>query len=89
MPSSPFSRKTTHAKFALPAGGTPYFQRTSSFNRSCPQSLMLNRRVREDEVSLHVRMQINGIAEPEADFVSYLGEGGLAAGGLICASIVR
>jgi hypothetical protein len=30
------------AKFALPAGGVPYFQRTSSARRSPPQLLMLN-----------------------------------------------
>ncbi len=32
----------THAKFALPTGGVPYFQRASSLSRSPPQSLTLN-----------------------------------------------
>ena len=32
----------TQAKFALPAGGMPYCQRTSSRSCSPPQSLMLN-----------------------------------------------
>src|SRR5665647_1499537 len=32
----------THAKFALPAGGTPYCQRLSSRRRSPPQSETLN-----------------------------------------------
>ena len=32
----------TQAKLALPAGGVPYFQRSSSRRRSPPQSLMLN-----------------------------------------------
>jgi hypothetical protein len=32
----------TQAKFALPPGGAPYFQRLSSRTRSPPQSLTLN-----------------------------------------------
>ena len=32
----------SHAKLALPLGGGPYFQRTSSGSRSPPQSEMLN-----------------------------------------------
>ena len=48
----------TQAKLALPAGGAPYFQRTSSRSRSPPQSLIVERRIGEDEVGLQVRVQV-------------------------------
>ena len=48
----------TQAKLALPAGGVPYRQRTSSRRSSPRQSRVVERRIGEDEVGLEVRVQV-------------------------------
>jgi hypothetical protein len=48
----------TQAKLALPFGGVPYCQRTSSRGVSPPQSEIVERRVGEDEVGPQILVQV-------------------------------
>ena len=48
----------TQAKLALPAGGVPYFQRSSSRSRSPRQSLIVEGWIGQDVVGLEVRVQV-------------------------------
>ena len=65
----------TQAKFALPAGGTPYFQRTSSLQALAAPVAVVERRVGEDVVGLEVLVQV------AVEAVGVLGRG--------CASMPR
>ena len=59
----------TQAKLALPTGGVPYFQRTSSRSRSPPQSLTLNGGLARMKSALQVLVQVVveavGVVRPE------------------------